>query len=82
MFLSLVYVLHQKTGIEYDAFKNNRVDLLVKRGNTYYEVAIDEAESAKTHMLAYDDEIIKQWVALSCNEKKNILKDYYTLFAE
>lgn len=82
MFLSLVYLLHQKTGIEYDAFKNNRVDLLIKRGNTYYEVAIDEAESAQTHMLTYDDEIIKKWVALSCDEKKNILKDYYTLFAE
>ena len=58
------------------------MDLLVKQGDTYWEVAIDEAESAQMHMLAYDDEIVKQWVELSCNEKKDILKDYYTLFAE
>ena len=79
-FLTLVYFLHQKIGIEYDAFQNNRVDLLTKLGDTYVEIAIDEAESAKPHMLAYDEQIIKDWIILSREKKIEILKEYYLIF--
>ncbi|WP_288935438.1 helix-turn-helix domain-containing protein [uncultured Acidaminococcus sp.] len=79
LFLSLVYLLHQNTGIEYDAFQNNRVDLLIKQHNTYYEIAIDRAESPMPHALSYDEEIVKEWVAKPNKEKKEILEQYYYL---
>ena len=79
MFLSLVYLLREKIGFDYDAFHNNNVDLLTKQPGGYVEIAIDVAESARPHMPSFDGEIIEEWMSISNQERIKRLNQYYYL---
>ena len=79
MFLSLVYLLREKIGFDYDAFQNNNVDLLTKQPGGYVEIAIDVAESARPHMPSFDGEIIEEWMSISNQERIKRLNQYYYL---
>lgn len=80
MFLSLAYLLRTELGFDYDAFHNNGVDIVMKNNQgTYLEIAADIAESAKVHLLSFDEEIVEEWVSLSNKDRINRLKQYYYL---
>ncbi len=77
MFLSLAYQLRTELGFEYDAFRNNGADLVLKEDDGYREVSIDVAESAGLHMLSFDEEIVETWVKMSNEQRIEELKKYF-----
>ncbi len=68
-FITLAYFLNTKLHIGYNAFENNGVDLIVKFGNEYQEIAIEYgAYSCRFGYVSYADYLSK-WIPLPVNEK-------------
>lgn len=76
-FLALVYLLNKKLGLDYDAFENNNIDILVKVENMYQEIYIDLGYSARLALINYS-EYVDNWLRLSTSEKIKKLEEIYS----
>ena len=75
-FLALVYLLNKKLSLDYDAFENNNVDILIKLNDHYQEIYIDLGYSARLSLIKYEN-YVSDWLELSAVEKIQKIKEIY-----
>lgn len=76
-FLSLVYILNLELGLEYNAFTNNNVDILVEVEDRIQEMYIDLGYSARLSLINYDT-YVYDWLKLSSEEKIKKMEEIYS----
>ncbi len=78
MFLSLVCLLNHEIGFEYNPFRNNNADLIIRHDGSYAEISIDVAESVGFHALSFDEKDLDRWIEMPNSERLKKLQHYYT----
>ncbi len=75
-FLALVYLLNNKLQLNYDAFQNNGVDLIIDAYGGYQELNTGMGPSTPTLVdKSYCAEKIDNWIKIPLEEKKKILEE-------
>ena len=62
--------------MDYDAFENNNVDILIKLNDHYQEIYIDLGYSARLSLIKYEN-YVSDWLELSTDEKIQKIKEIY-----
>lgn len=76
-FISLAYFLNNRLQLNYDAFRNNGIDIIIKENDVYQEIYIEYGGSSARLSLtnSYNSKYVEYWVSLPIEEKKKLLKE-------
>lgn len=76
-FLSLVYLINQKLGLNYDAIDYNGITLIIKLDEKYWDLHTNFSSPVTISPINYSD-YIEAWLNLSIDEKKVKLSKLYS----